>query len=143
MPIPKLTLLADDEKERIHNRALDLLQEVGIKFGSKGALEILGDAGCEIDSAELSAKIPPDIVNKALETAPSSFLLAARNPEQDLHLGEGGPYFLSAAQSVFFRDLETRERRASTLEDVRNCAIVCDALDEVAGVVRYHVGELP
>jgi trimethylamine--corrinoid protein Co-methyltransferase len=32
---------------------------------------------------------------------------------------------------VFFRDLETRERRASTLDDVRNCAIVCDALDEI------------
>jgi trimethylamine--corrinoid protein Co-methyltransferase len=131
MPIPKLSLLNDAEKARIHNRALDLLQEVGIKFGSEGALEILGDAGCEVDATELSAKIPPELVQKALETAPSNFLLAARNPERDLHLGEGGPYFLSAAQSVFFRDLETRERRASTLEDVRNCAIVCDALDEI------------
>jgi trimethylamine--corrinoid protein Co-methyltransferase len=131
MPSLKLTLLNNDEKERIHGRALNLLKEVGIKFGSEDALEILADAGCEVDAAKLSAKIPSDLVEKALETAPSNVFLAARNPERDLHLGEGGPYFLSAAQSVFFRDLETRERRASTLEDVRMCAVVCDALDEI------------
>ena len=131
MAIPKLTLLNQDEKERIHARALDLLKDVGIKFGSEGAIEILASAGCEVNTEELSAKIPPDLVEKALETAPSTVLQAARNPEKDIHLGEGGPYFLSAAQSVFFRDLETRERRASTLEDVRMCAVICDSLDEI------------
>ena len=131
MPSPKLSLLNQDEKERIHARALELLKDVGIKFGSEDALEILSDAGCEVDKVELTAKIPTNVVEKSLESAPSNFLLAARNPERDLHLGEGGPYFLSAAQSVFFRDLETRERRASILEDVRKCAIVCDAMDEI------------
>ena len=47
---------------------LDLLQEVGIKFGSEEALDILSDAGCEVDREELSAKIPPQLVEKALET---------------------------------------------------------------------------
>ena len=39
--IPKLALLNNEEMEQIHRNALNLLQEVGIKFGSEAALGIL------------------------------------------------------------------------------------------------------
>ena len=130
MPI-RMTLLDKEEKERIHGRALDVLQQVGIKFGSAQALELLADAGCEVDVDELSAKIPPHVVEKALETVPGQFTLAAQNPEKDMLYGAGKPHFLSAAQSVFFRDLETRQRRASTLADLTQCAVLCDSMDEI------------
>ncbi|MBL7163507.1 MAG: trimethylamine methyltransferase family protein [Anaerolineales bacterium] len=129
--IMRLNLFSEEERQRIHGRILDVLQDVGVKFGSIQALEILGDAGCEVDKEELSAKIPPRLVEKALETVPRSFRLAARDPEKDVIYGEGGPYFLSAAQSVFYRDLETRERRVATLEDLTHVTILCDALDEI------------
>ena len=127
----QMRLLGKEEKERIHGRALDLLQEVGIRFGTMQALEILADAGCDVDRDELSATIPPHLVERALQSAPRQFTLAARDPQNDVQFGAGTTRFISAAQSVYFRDLETRERRASTLADLKQCAILCDALDDV------------
>lgn len=127
----RLNMLNQEEKERIHGKCLDILANIGIKFGSEAALDILAGAGCEVDKDELSAKIPSQLVEKALTTAPKEVFLAGRDPAHDHTYGVGGPYFISAAQSVFYRDLETRERRASTLADVQECAILCDALDEI------------
>lgn len=127
----RLTMLNQDEKERIHGKCLDVLQDVGIKFGSQDALKLLADAGCEVDMEELSAKIPSHLVEKALETAPREIFLAGRDPKHNFTFGVDGPHFISAAQSVFYRDLETRKRRASTLADLKECTILCDALDVI------------
>jgi len=130
MPL-RLTLLSNGEKQRIHESVLDVLQNVGIKFNSTSALEILGDSGCEINQDDKSAKIPGHLVNKALETVSKSFTLAARSPEKDVTYGMDGPYFLSAAQSVFYRDLRTRERRVGTIQDLTDVTVLCDALNEI------------
>ena len=127
----KVSLLSQEEKERIHARALDVLEKVGIQFNSHQALEILAQAGCQVDREELSARIPPALVEKALSTIPHQVTLAARDPKWDLHYGVGGPYFISSAQSAHFRDLETRKRRAPTSQDLIQCALICDALEEV------------
>jgi trimethylamine--corrinoid protein Co-methyltransferase len=124
-------MLSQEEKEQIHGKCLDLLESTGIKFGSETALKLLADAGCDVDMQELSAKIPAELVEKALTTAPREVLLAGRDSVHDHIYGIEGPFFISAAQSVFYRDLETRQRRASTLADVRECAILCNALDEI------------
>jgi len=130
MPL-NLTLFSDTEVQRIHGCVLDVLQNVGIKFDSTKALEILGDSGCEINNDDQSAKIPGHLLDKALESVPRSFTLAARNPEKDVTYGVGGPHFLSAAQSVFYRDLLTRERRVGTISDLTDVTILCDALKEI------------
>ena len=39
----QMRLLGKEEKERIHGRAQDLLQEAGIRFGTTQALEIQAD----------------------------------------------------------------------------------------------------
>ena len=128
---PRITLMSREEIERLHGRALDVLEKVGVKFNSPTALEILAAGGCSVDRDELSATIPAGVVEKALGSAPARVTLAARDPEKDLVYGSGELYFLSAAQSPFFLDLETRKRRASTCDDLVQCARVCDALDEI------------
>jgi trimethylamine--corrinoid protein Co-methyltransferase len=60
----RVSLLSQSDIEGLHDRTLDVLEKIGIKFNSLKALEILADAGCEIDRDELSAKIPPQLVGK-------------------------------------------------------------------------------
>ena len=67
----QLTMLSQEDKERIHGKALELLKTTGIKFGSETALKLLADAGCDVDMEGLSAMIPSDLVEKALASAPS------------------------------------------------------------------------
>lgn len=126
-----LSLFNEQELERLHGKCLDVLEKIGLQFNSQQALGMLGDAGCDVDLEEGSAKIPPAVVERALETVPRQIALAARNPERDVHYGSGELNFISAAQGPFFRDLDTRERRASTSADLIQCALLCDALDEV------------
>lgn len=127
----RVSLLSEQEKERIHGRALDVLAKVGIKFNSHRALDILQAAGCAVNGDELSAKIPPYIVAEALKTVPRQVRCAALDPKWDLLYGSGHLYCISSACPPHFRDLETRERRASTSQDLVDCARLIDALDEV------------
>jgi trimethylamine--corrinoid protein Co-methyltransferase len=131
MPSPRLGFLNSTEINNIHQKSLEILSDVGIKFRSKSALQILEGGGCSVDWDERSAKIPAEVVNKALGTLPGEFLLAARNPEKDILCGGGDLYFTAAAQSTTFRDLETRQRRPSTSQDLIQCARLIDALDTV------------
>jgi trimethylamine--corrinoid protein Co-methyltransferase len=131
MPFPKITLLSQEEKEEIHEKSLDLLQKVGIQFNSKRAISILADAGCEVNLENLSAKFPPHLVEKALETLPSSFLLAARDPEKDFIMGDGGLYFTAPGVCPWITDLDTGERRLATLDDMIQSAHLAEAIDEI------------
>ena len=35
MPVPRISLLSSEEKERIHSQSLDILQKVGIQFNAR------------------------------------------------------------------------------------------------------------
>jgi len=131
MATPRIHLLSKSEIERIHGMTLDILRKTGIHFGSKKALTLLESAGCEVNWVELSAKIPQSIVEKALTTLPPRVLLAARDPVKDIRVDEGVLYYTSAGQSQWFRDMDTRERREATSDDLIQCTILIDALDEV------------
>jgi trimethylamine--corrinoid protein Co-methyltransferase len=124
-------LLDQDEIERIHSKSLDMLSEVGIQFNSKEALNILVEGGCDPDWDDLSVRIPAHVVEQTLDTLPSQFLLAARDPQKDIICGDGNLYFTSSAQSPWYRDLETRQRRPATSQDLIQCAYLINALDEV------------
>jgi trimethylamine--corrinoid protein Co-methyltransferase len=129
--VPTIRLLSLSEMESIHNNALAILGEIGIKFNSLRALSILSDAGCVVDLDDRWARIPANLVEKAIRSAPRKVLLAGRKPEQDINYGSGRVHAISSAQSVFFKDLDTRRRRASTLADLIQCANLCDALDQI------------
>jgi len=129
--IPEIRLLGTDDVERINEQALEILQKVGIKFGSKRAVSILEDAGCDVDRNDLSAKIPVKLVEQSLKTLPSSFPLAGLDPKNDFICGDGGLYYTSITQPPWIRDLRSRERRLATLEDLVLCARLTEAMDEI------------
>ncbi len=128
---PRLTMLSQEDKERIHGQSLDLLQRVGMKYNSKRAVKIMEEAGCEVDWDGLSAKIPASVIEKAIESLPSKFLLAAMDPEKDITCGDGSLYYTSSGGPTLYRDLETRERRPSTTEDLIHCIWLTEAMDDV------------
>ena len=131
MPVPSISLLGQDEKERIHSQSLEILEQVGIQFNSERALTALEEAGCQVDRDEGWARMPAELVQQALDSLPSEFPLAALDPAHDLVCGDGQLYYTSAGQCPWFRDLESRERRPATLEDLKLCARLTQSMDEV------------
>jgi trimethylamine--corrinoid protein Co-methyltransferase len=145
-----LQMLSERDKNELHGRALEILERVGIQFHSKKVCEILQEAGCEIDWEKQSARIPRSLVESGLETLPARFTLAAPDPQWDIQVGDGTPWYSAGGMCPWFKDLETKKRRSATLADLVQCAHVIDALDEVdewcpmvvPTDVPYEIGEI-
>jgi trimethylamine--corrinoid protein Co-methyltransferase len=131
LPVPtffKRELLADAELDRLKGGTLHLLDKVGVHFPSGRALEILAEHGALVDWETQIVRIPPDLVEKAMSTAPRSFILGGREKRFDLLLDGNSSYLATDGTGVHVIDLETRDMRASRKKDVAMMARVCDAL---------------
>jgi trimethylamine--corrinoid protein Co-methyltransferase len=131
IPFPspfKSELLTQEQLEILKGGTLHLLDEVGVHFPSHRALEILADHGAKVDMDTQIVRIPPDVVEKAMSTAPRSFVLGGREERLDLLLDGNSSYLATDGTGVHVIDLETREMRPSCKEDVAMMARVCDAL---------------
>jgi len=72
---PQLNLLDDTLVERVIAEGFELLQDPGVKVYSQEGLALLAGAGARVDFEAKVAHISQPLVEKALETAPSSFAL--------------------------------------------------------------------
>jgi trimethylamine--corrinoid protein Co-methyltransferase len=125
-------LLTRQQLETLQAGTLQLLAEVGVHFPSRRALEIFSDHGAHVDHEQQIVKIPPDLVQQAMSTAPRSFVLGGREPRFDMLLDGSCSYMCTDGTGVHVIDLETREKRASRKEDTALFARVCDALPLVS-----------
>ena len=84
---PSITILSFEDKEKIHQAALRVLSEVGMKIFHDEALALLKDAGSHIDD-DHQVKIPNRLVQDAIDNAPSNISIYDRrgNPAMDLSL---------------------------------------------------------
>jgi trimethylamine--corrinoid protein Co-methyltransferase len=128
----KSDVLSQTELETIKDKTLDLLFEVGVHFPSKKALQIFSDHGALVDQDTEVVRIPPELVNQAMSTAPRSFVLGGREERFDLLLDRSRSYLSTDGTGVHVIDPETREKRASCKNDVALMARVCDALPLVS-----------
>jgi trimethylamine--corrinoid protein Co-methyltransferase len=131
VPFPtsfKSELLTQAELETLKGGALRLLDEVGVHFPSRKALEVFAEHGAQVDWETEIVRIPPDLVQKAMSTAPRSFVLGGREERFDLLLDGSYSYLATDGTGVHVIDLETREMRPSCKADVAMMARVCDAL---------------
>jgi trimethylamine:corrinoid methyltransferase-like protein len=73
----RLTYLSVAEREFVHEQTARVLAEVGIGFNSPAAIELLAEAGADVDRELLRAKLPWELVERSLKTCPSQIRLAA------------------------------------------------------------------
>ncbi len=125
-------ILTQSELESLKEKTLHILEKIGVHFPSPKALEILADHGARVDKKAESVRLSPDLVKKAMSTAPRSFILGGREARFDLLLDGSCSYLSTDGTGVHVIDLETRERRASCKGDVALMARVCDALPLVS-----------
>jgi trimethylamine---corrinoid protein Co-methyltransferase len=131
---PKLGLdiLTPEEILRLHTATLDIIETTGVRFPSKRALDIWEMHGANVDRNTSVVKVPGYIIEDALKLAPPKYVLAARNPEQDLPL-DGNHVFLGTdGCGVEVLDITTGKRRMSSWQDVADIARIADDLDEIA-----------
>ena len=134
-------LLSNDQLTRIHDASLEILRDPGIRVTTEEARVLLLDAGCTLVADE-QISIPGEVVERAIETAPSAFAFFDRNGEPRIRLGEGrGPAFSPGVTALNYIDPRTGEARPYTFPDIAEVARLADALPNMdfvttPGVVR-------
>ena len=127
-PVPSgHRLLTDIQLEEIHRAALEILGRTGVRVFNAEARQILADAGSQVTDTDL-VRIPPSVIETALDSAPSRIVLCDRRGNPAMRLEGHRTYFGTGSDLPFTRDLETGERRPSVLDDVGRAARLADAL---------------
>ena len=123
--------LTEDELQEIHRGTLEVLEHCGVTVESEEALDILEAGGCEVDREQKRVKMPPEVVEAAIHSAPEKVLMAGRDPNQDVVLEDGRVGFTIFGTGLRVLDVYTGEHRPSTLQDLAQSTLLCDALDSI------------
>jgi len=124
----KHEVLTQSQLDTLKAGTLSILQDIGVRFPSQKALKIFSDHGADVDWDSEIVRITPDLVEKALSSAPRSFVLGGREPRFDLTLNGKNTYLATDGCGTRVIDLETRQERRSRKEDVARMARISDAL---------------
>ena len=92
-PFQPQAVFSDDEIANIHNTALRVIEELGIKVLLPEARDIFSAAGARVDDDTMMVHIGADLVNEALKAAPKSFRLKARSPLREQQFEDGAMLF--------------------------------------------------
>jgi len=134
MSKPKVTLLSEEEIERIHYSSLNLLENCGMVIPLKNVLDEMKQYGADVDFDKKICKFPPALVEEFIKKSPNKIEFGARNPRNKkiLEQGRSAPLIIPNLDATYTTDLETRDRRPGLLRDVEEFNKVIDALDHIA-----------
>ena len=127
-PFAAQQVFSDDEIANIHNTALRVLEELGVKVLLPEARKMYASGGARVDGEMVY--IGRDIVEGALKTVPSSIRLRAANPEREQVYENGAMLFMPGAGCPNATDLE-RGRRPGSLRDYKETLKLAQTYDVI------------
>ena len=140
---PTLNFLSDQNKDQIHQAALKILAQIGMKILHPQALELLAAADCSVENNHI-VKIPSERVVQALESTPKNIAVYDRETNHCMDVGGRRTYFGTGSDLIFSHDAIKNERHLCVLEDVRRAARVADALPNIDFIMSFgHPSDCP
>jgi trimethylamine---corrinoid protein Co-methyltransferase len=122
--------LSDIDVRRIHNAALDVLENIGMADAPPSGVELLTAAGAKLESNG-RITFPRALVEDVIANAGRHFVLYGQEPRHDLEPWGKKVYFGTAGAAVSMVDKATGDYRDSTVKDLYDIARTVDALDHV------------
>ncbi|KKL16149.1 hypothetical protein LCGC14_2498470, partial [marine sediment metagenome] len=135
----------DVDLRKVDGAITRLLSEVGIKVANKRAFELFKAKGIETDEEKKLVYIPRGLLEDCIASTPSELILYGRgNPDYNIHVGGTRVHFGSGGTALNIIDLETGQKRPSTLKDVQNVSKLMDYLDNAHfQVIPVFPNDLP
>ncbi|NQT73304.1 MAG: trimethylamine methyltransferase family protein [Chloroflexi bacterium] len=156
-----LLRMTQEQVERIHQASMEILMDPGLICFNKDAADIFQENGAEVTTLPdynhpaWLIKIPEQMVLKALDSAPKTIKLGARNPENALIMNgeESRVYYITGSETNIWLDVDfptyvkkadsSKEiqvpefiPRRGTVADLCQSAHVCEHLDTLDGYIR-------
>ena len=135
---PGFRLLSKEQIDRIHSATLKLLKTVGVAVHHPGARDLLAEAGCTVEN-DGTVLIPGQLVENAIQSAPSSISIYNRSGKKALQLEDRRSHFGLGTDLAKIYDLENGRIRTSALKDVQTAVRIADALPEIDFIASYAI----
>jgi trimethylamine--corrinoid protein Co-methyltransferase len=141
-----LNPLSEDDLDKLHEAAKAVLRDTGARVTTEHARQLLLEHGGTLEGDDL-VKIPGDLAEQALESAPKNITIFDRNGEPAMELASGNVYVGAGVTNLNYLDPRDFQVKEFTLGYTAESTLLADALpnlDFVAtpGVTRPS-GELP
>lgn len=127
---PRLTALSSDQITRIHEASLHILATVGVRVDSQRAREVFARAiGKEAE--EDRVRIPPELVEAAIDQAPARVDVYDRRGEFAFSVGEGAPArFGIGVTALYYQDPLTDDVSLFTRKNMADMVLLGNRLAE-------------
>lgn len=126
--------------EKIHNAALELLKDPGIKLDHDDISKMLLDAGAKQGASTNVVRIPKELADEKLALCPKEFIFADRE-------GNGPPVGPERDAVIWsvpgLKIYENNAARPFTQDDMARAARLLDQLDNVDAVFGLAIDDVP
>ncbi len=138
LPRPyRYSRLTDEQFQLVHSASLEILERIGVRVDLGEALDLLKHAGARVE--DNLVRLPPRLVEQALQTAPKQVTLFNRHGEPVMPLDGDRCFFGPGSDCLNIIDHRTGERRKPVMQDVVEGVILCDALPNIDFVMSMFL----
>jgi trimethylamine--corrinoid protein Co-methyltransferase len=147
-----LVRITSEQVQQIHEASMQILSDPGLLSFNRKAAEIFHGHGAQVTDVSGSGspcwhvKIPEKLVADALDSAPKTVKMGARNPENSLVMKGDEPrvFFITGSETNIWLDTDSTKEikvpefhpRRGTVADLCDSAHVCEHLETVDGYIR-------
>ena len=129
---PTMSVLSDDQIGKILAEAKRLMAETGMEIRGETMKKRLQDHGLKTDKTGKRILFPPDVVDKAIADAPSSFTLFNRDGDPYTDIGGDNVHYVPGSSGLKILDHRSGETRLADSTDFIEYARLCDGLEHIA-----------
>jgi trimethylamine--corrinoid protein Co-methyltransferase len=128
---PTLNVLSEELILSIVGEAKRILAETGMEIRGQKMRQLLLDSGLKLDGSHQRILFPPEVVDKAIETAPEGFTLFDRDGEPHAEVGGWNVNFVPGSSGLKILDHRTGETRLATSADFVDYVRLADGLEHI------------
>jgi trimethylamine---corrinoid protein Co-methyltransferase len=114
--MPRYEILSEEAMNTLDGGWRRIVAELGVEFALPEAVEYFEKAGQRVEGEKVF--LDPEFVLEQVAKAPHQFELQARNPENNIHVGDSNMAFAGVYGPPFVREAETR--RDAKMADFEN-----------------------
>lgn len=130
--------LSETDMARIHQAALDALEQIGLADAPPSGVAYLTGAGA-VRGDDGRIRFPRALVEDTIARANRSVTLHGRDAAHDLELGGTRVHYGTAGAAVHLVEPDGRSYRESGVQDLHDAARICNVLDNIHFLQRPMV----
>jgi trimethylamine--corrinoid protein Co-methyltransferase len=136
--------LTETAIDKVHQTAMQIIEEVGFEVNSAEALSLFKKAGARTDEENRYVRLSQQKALELIKTAPSEVLLAGQEEKNDIHLGGNRVYAGTGGTALYIYEPENDEKRLANLEDLKNITRLVDGLENIhLFMLPTYLSEMP